>query len=90
MFPSNRVLLFLYFTGLDRALAWVMGGIVGLTLVRDSLAAEITAIENDLRDKNLDALFLTRCRGLSWFSMALSVGFGIALGGLSCLKQAAT
>ena len=37
----------------------VMGVIVGLSLVRDSVAEEITAIANDLRDKNPDTLFLT-------------------------------
>ena len=59
MFPSNCVLLFLiiFYRTFDRALAWVMGVVVGLSLVRDSIARESTTIANDLRDKNHDALF---------------------------------
>ena len=59
LFPSNGVLLsFVFYMTLDRALAWVMGVIVALTLLRDSVAAEITANVNDLWDKNPNALFL--------------------------------
>ena len=57
-----------------------MGVIVALTLLRDSVAAEITAIVNDLRDKNPDASFLTavpRIVSVCHVVTALSVAFVI-------------